>query len=90
MLLNYSTLNKLNDVLKHLQADAATIGFTIAGLMIIISVILVMFDTDTNVAAHDKRWEHLRKTFLCAAVIAAAGAIVTFGQQLGGGLNPTA
>ena len=85
--MNYSTLNTLNNVLKNLQSDAATVGFTIAGLMIVIYVMYIMFDTDTNVAAHNKRWEHLRKVFICAALIAAAGAIITFGQQLGGGIK---
>jgi uncharacterized protein HemY len=85
--MNYGTLNTLNGILKNLQADAATVGLTIAGLMIVVYVILVMFTDDTNVSAHTKRWENLRKVFLCAALIAAAGAIVTFGQQLGGGLH---
>jgi hypothetical protein len=86
--MKYGTLDTLNNILKNLQADAATVALTIAGLMIIISVILIMFDTDTNVGSHAKRWEHLRKVFLCAALIAAAGAIVTFAQQLGGAIHP--
>ena len=85
--MNYGILSQLNGTLKNLQADAATIGFTIASLMIIVYVILVMFTDDTNVAAHQKRWENLRKVFVCAALIAAAGAIATFGKQLGGGLS---
>lgn len=86
--MKYGTLDTLNNILKNLQADAATVALTIASLMIIISVILIMFDTDTNVGSHAKRWEHLRKVFLCAALIAAAGAIVTFAQQLGGAIHP--
>ena len=86
--MNYGTLNTLNGILKNLQSDAATVGLTIAGLMIVVYVIMVMFTDDTNVAAHNKRWENLRKVFLCAALIAAAGTIVTFGQQLGGALHP--
>ncbi|BCL79582.1 hypothetical protein ccbrp13_20470 [Ktedonobacteria bacterium brp13] len=86
--MNYTTLNSLNSILKNLQSDAATVGLTIAGLMIVVYVIMVMFTDDTNVSAHNKRWENLRKVFLCAALIAAAGAIVTFGQQLGQGLHP--
>lgn len=85
--MNYGTLNQLNTILKNLQADAATVGLTIAGLMIVVYVIMVMFTDDTNVAAHNKRWENLRKVFLCAALIAAAGALVSFGQQLGGTLH---
>ncbi|BCL83599.1 hypothetical protein ccbrp13_60640 [Ktedonobacteria bacterium brp13] len=86
--MNYTTLNSLNSILKNLQSDAATVGLTIAGLMIVVYVIIVMFTDDTNVSTHNKRWENLRKVFLCAALIAAAGAIVTFGQQLGQGLHP--
>ncbi|GHO82318.1 hypothetical protein [Dictyobacter formicarum] len=86
--MNYGTLNTLNGILKNLQADAATLGLTVAGLMIVVYVIMVMITDDTNVAAHHKRWENLRKVFLCAALIAAAGAIITFGQQLGQGLHP--
>jgi hypothetical protein len=85
--MNYGTLNTLDGILKKLQSDAATVGYTIAALMIIISVILIMFDTDTNVVAHTKRWENLRKVFLCAALIAAAGTLVSFGQQLGGAIK---
>jgi hypothetical protein len=85
--MNYSILSQLNGILKNLQADAATVGFSIASLMIVVYVIMVMFTDDTNVAAHQKRWENLRKVFVCAALIAAAGAISTFGQQLGGGLH---
>jgi hypothetical protein len=85
--MNYGTLNTLDGILKKLQSDAATVGLTIAGLMIVVYVIMVMFTDDTTVAAHSKRWENLRKVFLCAALIAAAGALVSFGQQLGGGLH---
>lgn len=81
--MNYGTLSTLDDVLKHLQSDAVVVGLTIASLMIVIYTIGVMLTDDTNVAAHNKRWENIRKVFLCAALIAAAGAIITFGQQLG-------
>jgi len=85
--MNYQTLNTLNGILQNVQKDAATVGLTIAGLMIVVYTILVMLTDDTNVVAHNKRWENLRKVFLCAALIAAAGALVTFGQQLGAGLH---
>jgi hypothetical protein len=81
--MNYGTLNTLNSILQNLKSDAATIGLTIASLMIVIYSILVMVTDDTNVAAHHKRWENLRKVFVCAALIAAAGAIISFGQDLG-------
>ncbi|GCE15061.1 hypothetical protein [Tengunoibacter tsumagoiensis] len=85
--MKYGTLSTLNSILKDLQSDAATLGLTIAGLMIIVSVIMIMFTDDTNVSSYNKRWDNLRKVFLCAALIAAAGAIVTFGQQIGGALH---
>jgi uncharacterized protein HemY len=85
--MNYGTLNTLDAILKKLQSDAAAVGMTIASLMIVIYVIMIMVHDDTNVAAHTKRWENLRKVFVGAALIAAAGALVTFGQTLGGGLH---
>ena len=85
--MNYGILNTLNTILQKIQQDAATVGFTIAALMIVIYAILVMFDTDTSVTAHTRRWENLRKVFFSAALIAAAGAIISFGQMLGGGLH---
>ncbi|GHO50839.1 hypothetical protein [Ktedonospora formicarum] len=86
--MNYGTLKSLNGILGNLQKDAAVIGLTIAGLMIVVYVIIIMFENDTNVVAHQKRWENLRKVFLCAALIAAAGALISFGQQLGSALHP--
>lgn len=85
--MNYGTLNSLDGILTRLKEDAATVGFTIAGLMIVISAIMIMFTDDTNIATHSKRWDTIRKVFACAVVIGAAGAIISFGQQLGGGLH---
>jgi hypothetical protein len=85
--MNDETLNSLDNVLQKLKSDAVTVGLTIAALMIVISVILIMFDTDTSVVAHTKRWENLRKVFICAALIAAAGALVSFGELLGGAIH---
>jgi hypothetical protein len=85
--LNFSILGTLNSLLQQITHDAAAVGLTIAGLMIIISVIKIMLEDDTNVAAHTKRWENLRKVFIGAALISAAGAIISFGQSLGGQLH---
>ena len=85
--MKYGILNQLNTILANLQADAATLGLTIAGLMIVISAILILFDTNTTVGAHKDRWSELRKVFICAALITAAGAIISFSKQLGGGLQ---
>lgn len=81
--MNYGTLTTLNDILKNLQSDIATIAFSIAGIMMVVCIMLIMFDTDTNVAAHGKRWETLRRMFVCVILLSAAGAIILFGQQLG-------
>lgn len=85
--MNYQILGQLNGVLKNLQSDAATVGLTIAGLMIVVSAIWIMLDNTSNVGVHKDRWEQLRKVFVCAALIAAAGALVSFGQLLGGALH---
>jgi uncharacterized membrane protein len=86
--MHYGALNSLNDILQNLKSDAATIGLTIASLIIIISTIYIMFDIDTNnVGAHTRRWDKVRIAFIGAAIIAAAGALVSFGQQLGGAIH---
>ena len=85
--MNYGTLNTLNNVLKNLKTDVATVGFTVAALMIVISLIMIMFDTDTSVVAYTKRWDTVRKLFICAALLSATGALVLFGQQLGGSMQ---
>jgi uncharacterized protein HemY len=87
MKMNFGILNTLNTLLQQIQQDAATVGLTIAGLMIVIYVIKIMLEDDTNVAAHTKRWETLRKVFLGAVLISAAGALISFGAQLGGMLH---
>ncbi len=85
--MNYTTLNSLNDLLKNLKSDAVTIGLTIASLMIVIYVILVMVDIGPEVGVHKDRWAQLRKVFLCAFLIAAAGTLVSFGDQLGNAIH---
>jgi mannose/fructose/N-acetylgalactosamine-specific phosphotransferase system component IID len=85
--LNFGILNTLNQILQQIEHDAAIVGLTIAGLMIVYSVIKIITEDDTNVAAHTKRWETLRKVFLGAVLISAAGALISFGAQLGGMLH---
>jgi hypothetical protein len=85
--MNYGILNTLNGILQKIQQDAVVVGLTIASLMIVIYSIMILFDTDTSVTAHTKRWDNLRKVFFVAFFIASAGALVSFGQQLGNGLH---
>jgi hypothetical protein len=85
--MNYGILNTLNSILQKIQQDAVGVGLTIASLMIVIYSIMIMFDTDTSVTAHTKRWENIRKVFFTAFFIACAGALVSFGQQLGSMLH---
>lgn len=81
--MNYGILNALDTVLQKLLSDIALIGFTIASLTIVISVILIMFDTDTSVTARSNRWQLLRRAFIGAVIIAAASALITFAEQIG-------
>ena len=85
--MNYTTLGRLNTILMNLQKDAVVIGFTIAGLMVTITAIILMFDQDTSPTAQNRRWEGLRRVLISAAIIAAAGALISFSRQLGGSLN---
>lgn len=85
--MNFGALRSLNNVLQQLKSDTVTIALTLAGLAIVIAVIWIMFDSDTTVAAHTKRWEHLRKLFICAILLSSFGAIIAFGQQIGGAIH---
>jgi hypothetical protein len=75
--MNYGILNTLNGMLQKIQQDAVVVGLTIASLMIVIYSIMILFDTDTSVTAHAKRWDNLRKVFFIAFFIASAGALVS-------------
>jgi cytochrome bd-type quinol oxidase subunit 2 len=77
-------LDKLNQVVSILQQHAATIGITVAGLMVAIYAIWIMLDNDTSPAARTERWAKLRKVFICAVIIAGTGAFVQFAQNIGG------
>jgi hypothetical protein len=78
-----NTLNNLNTVIAQLQQNAARIGITIAGLLVAIYAVKIMLDQDTSPAARAERWSHLKRVFLCAAIIAAAGAFVQLATSLG-------
>jgi hypothetical protein len=85
--MNFGILATLNSILQKIQQDAVVVGLTMASLMIVIYSILILFDTDTSVTAHTKRWDNLRKVFFLAFFITAAGALVSFGQLLGSMLH---
>jgi hypothetical protein len=78
-----NTLNNLNTLILQLQQHAVQIGITIAGLLVAIYAVKIMLEYDTSPAARSERWSHLKRVFLCAAIIAAAGAFVQLATGLG-------
>lgn len=79
-------LNNLNMVLAVLQQNAITIGFTVAGLLVAFYAIKIMLDNDNSPQARTARWESLTRVIICAVIIAAVGAFITFARQIGGAL----
>ncbi len=77
-------LDRLNQIVVQLQQRAATIGITIAGLMVAVYAIWIMLDNDDSPIHRTERWSRLRKVFICAVIIAATGAFVQFAQSIGG------
>ncbi len=77
------TLNNLNNLVALLQANAAKIGLTMAGLLVAVYCVGIMLSHDNSPAARAERWDHLKKVFLCAAIIAGTGAFVQFATSLG-------
>lgn len=77
------TLDNLNTILSQLQQYAATIGLTLAGLMVGIYCMIIMLSHDTSVMANRNRWEHLQKVLICAGIIAGTGAFIQFASGLG-------
>lgn len=78
------TLDHLNQILTILRQHAATIGLTIAGLMVVIYAIVIMLDNDKSPQARTERWEKLKRVFICAVIIAGFAVFVQFAQSLGG------
>lgn len=85
--MHFGALNSLNNVLQQLKADVVTIALTLVGLAIVGAVIFIMFDSEATVGAHNKRWDYLRKLFICAIILSSFGAIIAFGQQIGGAIH---
>ena len=77
------TLDNLDTILAQLKTHAATIGITIGGLMIAIYAIMIMLSTDTSPMANRTKWDNLQKVLICAGIIAGAGALMQFAQNLG-------
>ena len=78
------TLNNLNTIVTQLQQHAATIGITLAGLMVGIYAMMIMLSHDNSAMANRNRWESLQKVLICAGIIAGTGAFIQFAQGLGG------
>jgi hypothetical protein len=79
-----TTLNNLNTIITQLQQNAAKIGITVAGLLVAIYCIAIMLNNDNSPAARTERWAQLRKVLLCAAIIAATGALIQLATSIGG------
>lgn len=69
-------LTNLNGVLGQLQRNFAVDGVTLAGLMIVVYAIMIMFHNDTSPAARSQRWENLQKVLICAGIIVGATSLV--------------
>ncbi len=78
-----NTLTHLNAVITLLQQNAAKIGITVAGLLVAVYCVGIMLNNDNSPAARSERWTHLKRVFICAAIIAATGAFVQFAISLG-------
>ncbi|GCE50593.1 hypothetical protein EI42_04413 [Thermosporothrix hazakensis] len=76
------TLNNLNTLIEQLQVHAATIGITLAGLMVGIYAMMIMFTNDNSPTTRSQRWEQLQKVLICAGIIAATGTLIQFAQSL--------
>ena len=76
-------LDNINTILTQFQTHAATIGITVAGLMIGIYAMIIMFSTDNSAMANRNRWEGLQKVLICAGIIAGTAAFVQFAQNIG-------
>ena len=80
-------LNKLDTVISQLQQHAAAIGITVAGLMVAINAIVIMFNADKSPMAISQRWKDLERVLVCAGIIAATFTFVQFAQSIAGMLK---
>lgn len=76
-------LSNLDTLLKSLQNSAATIGMTVAGLLVAVYSIAIMLNNDASPAARTERWERLKRVFVCAVIIAGIGAFIQFARGMG-------
>lgn len=77
-------LTNLNTLLGLITKNAATIGITLAGLMIAIYAMSIMLSNDNSAMANRNRWESLQRVIICAAIIAGTGILIKFATGLGG------
>jgi EamA domain-containing membrane protein RarD len=76
-------LTKLDNVISQLQQHAATIGITVAGLMVGIYAMIIMFNLTNNPMTIDQNWKGLTRVLICAGIITATFTFVQFSQSLG-------
>ncbi len=79
-----NTLNSLNQLVTLLEQNAARIGITLAGLMVVVYSIIILANHDNSPAARAERWAHLKKTFAVAFIIGGTGVLVQLFVNLGG------
>ncbi len=84
--MQFTALNNLNTVIGVLGKNAFTIGLSVALLMVSVYAIKIMFDNDSSPAAQSKRWDTLYRVIICAVIITASGAAITFARQFGGAI----
>jgi cytochrome bd-type quinol oxidase subunit 1 len=78
-----NTLNNLNNAILQFQQNALAIGVTLAGLMIAVYAMIIMFKNDNSPQARTQRWDDLHRVLICAGVITGAGALVQFAVGFG-------
>lgn len=78
-----NTLTNLNKLLTTLQTHAATIGLTVALLLVAVYSTAIMLSNDNSPAGRAERWGKLRTVFICAAIIGGAGVFVQLATSVG-------
>ena len=76
-------LTKLDNIISQFQQHAAAIGITLAGLMIGIYAMIIMFNLSNNPLTIDQNWKGLQRVLVCAAIITATFTFVQFSQNVG-------
>jgi hypothetical protein len=71
-------------MLTLLEHNAAKIGITAAGLLVVVYSIGIMLNGDMSPATRQERWGKLKNVFICAVIIAGVGAFIQLALSFGG------